>query len=63
MNFGDIIRTCFEFVLVSFTVWAVFHEDRFIRLEDRLFAYIKRKKLKVIKVKANKDITFDFQHQ
>ena len=43
------LLTIFEIALVSFTVWAVFHEERFIAFEDRIMARLRRNKLKVIK--------------
>ena len=49
MSTGMFFATVFEVVLVSFTVWAVFHENKFIDFEDRLFARIRRRSLKVIK--------------
>lgn len=52
MCFADILKTCFEFVLVLFTVWAVFHEDKFIAFEEKLFSNIKRRKLKLVSVKS-----------
>ncbi|MCQ2455043.1 MAG: hypothetical protein MJ090_02720 [Clostridia bacterium] len=49
MSFIQILSTVFEFLLVSFTVWAVFHEDRFIAFEEKIMADLRRKKLKVVK--------------
>ncbi|MBR7071379.1 MAG: hypothetical protein IKI29_04375 [Clostridia bacterium] len=49
MTFGMILRTVFELALVIFTVWAVFHEDRFAAAEERLFARIRRKRLSVVR--------------
>lgn len=49
MSLAQIIRTVFEIVLVVFTLWAVFHEDMFAALEERLFAFLKRKRLKVVR--------------
>lgn len=48
MNFGMILRTIFEIALIAFTLWAVFHEDRFAALEQRLFARIRRRKFRVV---------------
>ena len=48
MSSIQFIRTVFEIVFVGFTVWAVFHEDLFVVLEERLFSYIKRRRLKVV---------------
>ncbi len=49
MNFAQVLRSIFEVVLVVFTIWALFHEDRFIVFEDKLFSRIRRKNLKLIK--------------
>lgn len=48
MDLGMILRTVFEIALVAFTLWALFHEDRFAALEQRLFARIRRRKLRVV---------------
>ena len=53
MSFADFLRTLFEIVLVSFTVWGLFHEDRFIAFEDRLFSRIRRRHLKLSKCKQH----------
>ena len=44
-----VIISILEVLVVGFTVWALFHEDRFADFEDRLFARIRRSKLKVVK--------------
>ena len=49
MTFSMIIRTIFEFALIAFTLWAVFHEDFFAALEQRIFASIRRSRLKILK--------------
>lgn len=49
MSIAQIIRTVFEIVLISFTLWAVFHEDLFAAFEERIAASFKRKRLKVVK--------------
>lgn len=48
MDLGMIFRTVFEVAIIVFTLWAVFHEDRFAALEQRLFARIRRRKLRVL---------------
>ena len=48
MSFIDVIKTIFEFLLVVGTLWAVLHEDKFIKLERRIKAFVRRKKIKVI---------------
>ena len=49
MNLGSTLLTIFEVALVLFTIWAVFHEDRFIAFEEKIAARIRRRKFKVIK--------------
>lgn len=49
MTFADVLKTLIEIAAVVFTVWALFHEDRFIAFEEKLFAKIRRKRLRVIK--------------
>ena len=34
--------TIFEVALVAFAIWSVFHEDRFIALEDKIKKVFKR---------------------
>lgn len=49
MSFGMIVRTVFEMALIGFTLWAVFHEDRFAAFEQRLFARLRRRRLRVVR--------------
>lgn len=49
MNLSQIIKTGFEIVLVVFAIWAVFHEDVFIALEERIAAAFRRKRLRVVR--------------
>ncbi len=49
MNSSQIIRTVFEIGLVILAVWAVFHEDMFIAVEERITSAFKRRKLSVIR--------------
>ena len=46
--------TFFEIALVGFVLWAIFNEDKFIALEKRIISYIKRRRLKVVKVSSKK---------
>ncbi len=48
MNFGSSLLTIFEMALVAFVIWSVFHEDRFIKLEERITARFRRRRFKVI---------------
>lgn len=49
MNFGNALLTIFELAMAAFVIWAVFHEDRFIRFEDRIVARFRRRRFKVLK--------------
>jgi len=49
MSIGDIIRSFLELAAIIFVVWGLFHEDKFIKFEEKLFARIRRKRFKVIK--------------
>lgn len=48
MSFGMILTTAFETGLVLFTIWAVLHEEQIATAEQRLFAKIRRRKLRVV---------------
>ncbi len=61
MSFTDFLRTVFEIALVTFTLWAVFHEDKFAAIEETLFSNFKRRKLKVAKAKSGNIIKVNFQ--
>ena len=52
MSFIDVIKTIFEVILVLGTLWAVFNEDRFIKLERRIKAAFRRRKIKAVKVET-----------
>ncbi|MBO4693269.1 MAG: hypothetical protein J5659_02600 [Clostridia bacterium] len=49
MSLSQVIRTLFEIGLVVLVIWAVFHEDMFIAVEERILSTVRRKRLKVIK--------------
>lgn len=62
MSLGQIIRSIFEILLVGFIIWGVFNEDKFVRFEDKIAAYFRRKGFKVIKgnyspARSNKKIS------
>lgn len=48
MSLGMIFSTIFEIALVAFLFWGFFNEDKLIRLEKRIFAGLRRRKLKVL---------------
>lgn len=43
MSFLQVLSTVFEVLLVSFTIWAVFHEDVFIRFEEKIACRLKHR--------------------
>ena len=49
IKMNAVIISVLEVLVVSFTVWALFHEDRLADFEDRFFARIRRSRLKVVK--------------
>lgn len=48
MNLQGTLLTIFEIAMVSFAIWAVFHEDRFIIFEERIVAHFRRRRFKVV---------------
>ena len=44
-----ILTTIIEFAVGGFIIWGFWHEDKVTACERRIFAAIRRKKLKVIK--------------
>lgn len=49
MGFSGVLLSIFEAVLVGFTLWALFHEDFFVCLEDKIIARFRRRGFKLIK--------------
>ena len=49
MTFIQAITTIFEILMVLGLFWCIFHEDRLIAFERKLFSNIRRRKLKVIR--------------
>ena len=47
MTISTVLMTIFETLLVAFGLWALFNEDKFIAFEERLVAFVKRRRLKV----------------
>ncbi len=48
-----VIISVLEVLVVGFTVWALFHEERLADFEDRFFARLRRSKLRVVKGSSN----------
>ena len=51
MSTGSFIITLFEIAGVLGLLWCIFHEDRLVAFEERLFAGFKRKRLHVVETK------------
>lgn len=49
MSLSFAFSTLFEIVLVALVFWGISNEDKLISLEKRIFASIKRRRLKVLK--------------
>ena len=49
MSFIDVIKTIFEFSLVAFTFWAILNENKFIKIERKIKAFFRRRKIKAVK--------------
>lgn len=58
MTFLDILRTLFEIAMVVGLVWCIFHEDRLVAIEEKLFARIRRGRLRVVSKKQHTSYNF-----
>lgn len=47
MTLSIALKTLFEVALVAFALWALFNEDKFIAFEERLVAYVRRRRLRI----------------
>ena len=56
MDLSNTLKTLFELALVIFTIWALFNEQRFVAIERRIIAHIRRRKLKVVKVQCKHNL-------
>lgn len=54
MSLVDVLKSVLEIALVSFTIWSLFHEDRYIAFEERLLCKIRRNRLKSVPQKEEK---------
>lgn len=48
MNFLQVLTTIFEISMVVALFWCFFHEDRLIAFERRLFAPLRRRRMRVV---------------
>ena len=49
MTLGSFLITLLEIAGVIALVWCIFHEDRLVAFEERLFAALRRKRMRVVK--------------
>ena len=49
MTFTQTIATIFEILMALGLFWCIFHEDRLIAFERKLFANIRRRRFKVVR--------------
>lgn len=49
MSFLHCLQTLFEIIMVIAVVWCLFNEDKLIAFERRVFAAIRRRRLRVVK--------------
>lgn len=56
MSLSYLIQSIFETVAVAFVIWGLFHEDKMVAFENRIFSNIKRKQLKLVTRSTDKNI-------
>lgn len=49
MSTGNFLITLLEIAGVIALVWCIFHEDRLVAFEEKVFAALRRKRLRVVK--------------
>lgn len=49
MSFSQFLVTLLEFAAFGGLIWCIFHEDRLVAFEEKIFAAIRRRRLRVIK--------------
>lgn len=49
MTFTDIIITLLEIAGASALIWCIFHEERLVAFEEKIFASIRRRRMRVLK--------------
>ena len=52
MSFLHSLQTIFEIVMVIAVLWCLFNEDKLIAFERRIFAAIRRRRLRVVKAQC-----------
>lgn len=50
MNLSMLLRTLFEIAMFAAVLWGIFHEDRLVAFEKRIMCYIRRRRLRVVKL-------------
>ena len=54
MTIKDIIFTILEIAMVAGAFWCIFNEQHLIHFEDKIKAYFRRRRLKVVKGETKK---------
>ncbi len=52
MTFSQALITILEISAVVAVVWCIFHEDRLVAFEEKLFCTLRRKRLHIAKAKT-----------
>lgn len=50
MTFFDIIITLFEIIGALALIWCVFHEERLVAFEEKVFSSLRRRRMRVVTV-------------
>ena len=61
MSLSYLVQSLLETVAVAFVIWGLFHEEKMVAFENRIFSNIKRKKLRVIIENTDKNIDFNLR--
>lgn len=60
MSSGNFLITLLELAGVIALVWCIFHEDRLVAFEEKLFAAIRRKRLRIVKAERTRGFNNSF---
>jgi hypothetical protein len=60
MTFIQLITTLLEISAFIGLIWCIFHEDTLVAFEERIFAAIRRKRLRVVKERHTPSFNYNF---
>ena len=60
MSIGNFLITLLELAGIITLVWCIFHEDRLVAFEEKVFAAIRRKRLRVAKAERTRSFNNSF---